>query len=127
VIPLVRDRIDKLEDFASYAEFFFSGKVAHKAEELLPKGRTAADVKPWLEAVLERFDTIVKWDHSTLDAAMRELCEKLQIKPKDLFMPIRVAVTGRTATPGLFETMEVLGKEVCRTRTRDAILALKAA
>jgi glutamyl-tRNA synthetase len=124
VIPLVRERVDKLEDFASYAEFFFSGRVNHVAAELLPKGRTAADVKPWLEALSERFDTVVKWDHTALDALLRELCEKLGIKPKDLFMPVRVAVTGRTATPGLFETMEVLGKEVCRTRLRDAIAVL---
>jgi glutamyl-tRNA synthetase len=41
-------------------------------------------------------------------------------------MPVRVAVTGRWATPGLFETMEVLGKEVCRTRLRDAIGVLAA-
>ncbi len=124
VIPLVRERIDKLEDFASYAEFFFSGRVAHKLEDLLPKGRSAGEVKAWLEALSERFDVTFKWDRQSLDALLRELCEKLGIKPKDLFMPVRVAVTGRSATPGLFETMEVLGKELCRTRLRDAISVL---
>jgi glutamyl-tRNA synthetase len=49
VIPLVKERIDKLEDFASYAGFFFSGKVEHKADELVVKGKTAAETKKVLE------------------------------------------------------------------------------
>jgi glutamyl-tRNA synthetase len=126
VIPLVKERIDKLEDFASYAGFFFSGKVEHKADEILVKGKTPAESKKILELLGEEFDTIVKWKHATLDEKLRQFCEKNGLKPKELFMPVRVAVTGRAATPGLFETMEVLGKEVCRTRLRDAIAVLAA-
>jgi hypothetical protein len=48
VIPLVKERIDKLEDFASYAGFF-SGKVEYKADELVAKGKTAAETKKVLE------------------------------------------------------------------------------
>jgi glutamyl-tRNA synthetase len=126
VIPLVRERIDKLEDFASYASFFFSGKVEHKAEELVIKAKTAAETKKVLEALGEELDAIVEWTHPVLDERLRAFCEKSGLKPKELFMPVRIAVTGRSATPGLFETMEVLGKEVCRTRLRDAIAVLGA-
>ncbi len=127
VIPLVRERVDKLEDFSSYAGFFFSGKVEHKVEEISIKGKTAQESKKILELLGEEFDTIVKWNHTVLDERLRQFCEKNGLKPKELFMPVRVAVTGRSATPGLFETMEVLGKEVCRTRLRDAIAVLAAA
>jgi glutamyl-tRNA synthetase len=126
VIPLVKERIDKLEDFASYAGFFFSGKVEHKADELFAKGKTAAETKKVFELLGEEFDAIVRWESKLLDEKLRAFCEKNGLKPKELFMPVRVAVTGRSATPGLFETMEVLGKEVCRTRLRDAIGVLAA-
>ena len=55
-----------------------------------------------------------------LEPQLRALCERLEWKPKELFMPVRVAVAGRKATPGLFETMAVLGKERCRRRLRAA-------
>jgi len=122
VIPLCRERVDKLEDFIGYADFFFTGKVSPKVEDMLPKGKTAPELKKCFDALLETFDGIVKWDHTTLDAKMREFCEKVAWKPKELFMPLRVAVTGKSATPGLFETMQVLGKECCRTRLKEAIV-----
>ena len=49
---------------------------------------------------------------------MRAFCEASGWKLQELFMPVRVAVTGKAATPPLFETMAVLGKEVCRRRLR---------
>ncbi|MEJ2189261.1 MAG: glutamate--tRNA ligase, partial [Acidobacteriota bacterium] len=55
-----------------------------------------------------------------------EFCANHDWSPKELFMPVRVAVTGRTATPPLFETMGVLGKERCRWRLRRAIEVLRA-
>jgi glutamyl-tRNA synthetase len=127
VIPLCKERVDKLEDFVSYGEYFFTGKVTPKVEDMLPKGKTAPELKRAFDALLEVFDGLFKWDHQTLDAELRKLCEKIGWKPKELFMPVRVAMTGKTATPGLFETMEVLGKECCRTRLRDAITLLAAA
>ncbi len=56
---------------------------------------------------------------------MRGFCEGHDLRPKELFMPVRVAVTGRTATPPLFDTMAVLGKEICRRRLRCAIEVLR--
>ena len=54
-----------------------------------------------------------------------ELAEQREWKPKELFMAVRVAVTGRAATPPLFETMLILGKEVCRRRLRSALDTLR--
>ena len=53
------------------------------------------------------------------------VCEELDWSPRDLFMPLRVIVTGRTATPPLFETMEALGKSRCQARLRRGMLALR--
>ena len=65
------------------------------------------------------------WNAATIEEALRSFCDANDWSPKELFMPVRIAVTGRTATPPLFETMEVLGKERCRRRLRQAIETLK--
>jgi glutamyl-tRNA synthetase len=127
VIPLVKERVDKFDDFISYGGFFFTGSVPVDPAGLIPKGRTAAEVEEVLNDALDRIDKQFAWKHDLLEQVFRKMCDDKGWKPKDLFMPIRVAVTGKTATPPLFETMEVLGREMCRRRVREALVALKAA
>jgi glutamyl-tRNA synthetase len=129
VAKLVHERVNKLEDIIDYTAFFFSGDVAYDSEatrDLVPKKRTVQEAIGALEAVVERIDALASLEANALEQAMRALCEQTGIKTKELFMPVRVAVTGRRATPPLFETMEVLGKERCRRRLRQAIAHLKA-
>ena len=73
----------------------------------------------------ERLDAISEWSAESLEQALRVFCESHELSPKELFMPVRIALTGRTATPPLFETMEVLGKEICRRRLRSAVEELR--
>lgn len=124
IAPLVQPRVDKLEDFVSYAAFFFTGDVTYDAaatRDLIPKSRTVKDVVTWLQQLIERIDGMSTFDVPVVEATLRSLCESLAIKPKDLFMPVRVAVTGRSATPSLFETLAILGKEKCRRRLRGCV------
>lgn len=124
VATLVQARIDKLEDFVDHASFYFNGDLVLDDETLksmVPKGKTPKDAIAALEAVLEVLDAAPVIVHDKLEADLRTLTDKLGWKAKDLFMPLRVAVTGRKATPPLFETMAVLGKERCRRRLRLAI------
>lgn len=130
VAPLVVERIDKLEDFMAYAGFFFVGDVEYDEaarKELVPKKRTPKDTRKALERVVEMIDALPELRAEVLEEGLRKICEEIDWKAKDLFMPVRVAVTGRKATPGLFETMEVLGKEKCRRRLRKAIEVVKQA
>lgn len=129
VMPLVRERIDKLEDFIAYSAFFFVGEVAYDQQarsKLVPKGREGGEVAALLADLLEeRIDPLLEWRKERLEASLREFALQRGWKAADLFMTVRVAVTGRTATPPLFETMEVLGKEVCRRRLRNAAELLR--
>jgi glutamyl-tRNA synthetase len=126
LVPLVRERIDKLEDFVGYADFFFTGSVRVDAANMVPKGRSVHDVTGVLQELAERIDAQFTWSKDSIEALVRGFGDEQQWKPKDLFMPVRVAVTGKTATPPLFETMEVLGRELCRRRIREAAQQLKA-
>ncbi len=129
VIPLVRERVDTLADFAHYAGFFFTGEVEYDEaarSKLVVKGRTPAQSGKLLRTLLEeRLDPIMEWNAATVEEALRGFCEARELKPRELFMPVRVAVTGRAATPPLFETMAVLGKEICRFRLRRAVEVLR--
>jgi len=130
ILPLVRERIEKLEDFIAYGAFFFVGEVAYDQEaraKLVPKGREPGEVAEVLASLVEeRVDPLLSWRKELLEPALREFAANRGWKASELFMSVRVAVTGRTATPPLFETMEVLGKEICRRRLRQAVELLAA-
>ncbi len=130
VLPLVQERIDTLEDFFAYAGFFFTGEVALDDEALkalVPKGRSAAETAKLIRALLEEeVDRILDWTGETLEESLRRFGEARGWPPKELFMTVRVAATGRKASPPLFETLAVLGKETCRRRLRRAAEILKA-
>ncbi|MFH1807518.1 MAG: glutamate--tRNA ligase [Pseudomonadota bacterium] len=126
IVPLVKERVDKLEDFVPYAGFFFAGSLEYSVEALIPKKGTAAGSAAVLEGVAERVDAQFEWSHDAIEAMLRRYCEDTQQKTRDVFMPLRVAVTGKAATPPLFETMEVLGRERCRRRMREAAAFLRS-
>ncbi len=129
VIPLVRERIDTLEEFFDYAQFFFAGEVAYGADEtarMTPADRTPAEAAKALEALLDgHLDLLQDWNAEAIEAGVRSFAEASGWKQKDAFMTVRVAATGRSATPPLFETLEVLGKDAVRRRLRRAAEALK--
>jgi len=130
VLPLVQDRIDTLEAFFDYAHFFFAGEVVYDGDamkQLVPKNRTAAEAARAFQALLEdHLDPLLEWDAAHVEAALRSFAEGAGWSAKEAFMAVRVAATGRVATPPLFDTLAVLGKEVVRRRLRRAIEALGA-
>jgi glutamyl-tRNA synthetase len=129
VLPLCRERVDTLEGFFDYTSFFFVGTVAYDKDALagmVPKGRTPAEVAKALVALLEQHvDPLLEWNAAAVESALRGFAEGVGWPPKDLYMTVRLAATGRSATPPLFETLAVLGKEVCRRRLRAATEALR--
>jgi len=129
VMPLVHERIETLEEFFSYASFFFVGEVPYDdaaRSKLVIKDKTPAQSAKILRLLLdETVDPILDWRAEVLEEALRAFGERYELSAKQLFMPVRVAVTGRAATPPLFDTMAVLGKEICRRRLRTAIEVLR--
>ncbi|HLA77416.1 MAG TPA: glutamate--tRNA ligase [Vicinamibacteria bacterium] len=128
VLPLVQERIDTLEAFSDYAWFFFAGELTYDEAALVamvPKGRTAAEVAKALSRLVDtRIDSLLDWRAETVEAALAAFGEDSGWPQKETLMTVRVALTGRTATPPLFETAEVLGKEICRRRLRRAASVL---
>ncbi len=128
VTPLIRERIKLLGEAVPAADFFFVDQLApyDPAELIPPKDGDAALAKRVLEKAQEVLAT-TSFDHDSLDAALRGAATQLGLKAGPMFQPIRVAVCGRKNAPPLFETLVVLGRDVCLARIAQAIKKLEAA
>ncbi len=127
VTPLIRERIKLLREAVSAADFFFLPELApyDPAELIPPKGGDAAMAQRVLHHALEILPNVT-FDHDSLDQALREAAKTLGLKAGPMFQPIRVAVCGRKNAPPLFETMAVLGRDLCLTRIRQAEVSLQS-
>ena len=127
VTPLIRERIKLLKDAVSAADFFFVDQLApYDPAELIPqKGGDGAMARRVLQHALEILPN-VEFNHDSLDQALRALASHLGLKAGQAFQPIRVAVCGRKNAPPLFETMAVLGRDVCLERIHQAEESLQS-
>jgi glutamyl-tRNA synthetase len=106
--PLVQEKISRLGQFPGFAGFLF--------EEPEP----ASVDGPVVVAACEALEGVEPFTADRIEAALRGLAERLELPPRKAFQPIRVAVTGSTVSPGLFESLELLGKEAALRRLRAA-------
>jgi glutamyl-tRNA synthetase len=122
LVPLVRERIQRLDEFVPLTEFFFSGDLDYAAisRELLLKGRVPKEVAEVLLLFGEALDAHRDFSAPGLEALARGFAEKNGWQTKELFMLLRLAATARKATPPLFETLVGLGRELTRRRLRLA-------
>jgi glutamyl-tRNA synthetase len=119
---LVRQRIKRLDDFIPATTYFFAGDLDYGdvAAELIIPEVAPADVAKGLLAYVDRVEARDGWDAKALEEEARAWCEALAWKSKHAFMLLRLVVTGRKASPPLFDTMAALGKELTRRRLRQA-------
>lgn len=127
LVPLVQERLPTLAAIGSLVDFLFIRELPVEPSLLIPKRWDRARTVAALHAARQTIAALgeVSYDPDALELALRGLAEGEGWKAGDLFMALRVAVTGRTATPPLFETLVALGYE--RTLTRlDAARGLLA-
>jgi len=119
LVPLVRQRIKQLDEFVAATDYFFAGDLDYGAvaAELAIPEVAPRDLGKALLELIERYEEI-SWERAALEEVSRGFAEARGWKTKHLFMLLRLLVTGRKASPPLFETMEVLGKELTRRRLR---------
>ncbi len=125
VAPLIRERIKLLRDAVGAADFFFLPELApYDPTELIPQKGNAALALRILKHAQEVLATI-SFDSDSLDQTLRAAALQLGVKAGPMFQPIRVAVCGRKNAPPLFETMAILGRELCLARIRKAEASLE--
>jgi glutamyl-tRNA synthetase len=127
-VALLKDRMETLAEAPDLLGFFLRDDLELDDPALLvPKKTTPAEALAMLEAVERVLPEVDLRDEAAAEARFRELADELGVKAGNLFMPIRVAVTGRTQSPGLFATMRVIGPERCLARVRAAAGVLRQA
>jgi glutamyl-tRNA synthetase len=101
-VPIVQTKIERFGQYPDFAGFFFSD--VHPDPELL-NGRETI-----VEAARDELAGVDPFDAEHIETALRGLAERLELSPRKAFEPIRIAVTGSKVSPGLFESLELLGK-----------------
>jgi glutamyl-tRNA synthetase len=124
IAPLMQERLMTLGEAAALCDFFFVDQPVYKVELLLGKKLTREDAVRGLEAALGRLQD-PPFDAQSLEDTLRPLAAELGLKTGDFFSLLRVATTGRTAAPPLFQTMAALGKERCLKRIETALKKLR--
>jgi glutamyl-tRNA synthetase len=124
VAPIVQEKLRTLGQFEGFAGFLF-GPPAVDPDAW---ARVAADPESprWLEAARAALGDVSEWAAEPIHAALAAACETEGVKPRVLYMPIRVAIAGRTVAPGLYESLELLGRDESLRRIGDALARLTA-
>ena len=111
--PLCQEKIATLGEFPGFAGFFFS--------RIAPDPALLEGSKHILEAASVALAVTDPWTTERIEQDLRDLCERLELKPRQALQPIRVAVTGSTISPGLFESIELLGRGETLERLQAAV------
>ena len=121
---LVQERIVVLSDAGPLLRFLFVGEDAFSIEEPARAKVLTEDARAPLEAAINALETVEQWDPAVIEDALRTaLVEGLGLKPRKAFAPVRVALTGSTVSPPLYESIELLGRERTLARLRAALPA----
>lgn len=123
IIPLEQERMKTLAEVADLVGVFFQplDYPLGYDEKATAKWFGVAHLKPLLEKEIAAYQALPEWSATLLDSATRAIAEELEVKFAEVVHPTRVATTGRTVGPGLFETIEALGKERTLERLRAVL------
>ena len=127
IAPLIQERIKLMETAADSTLYFFEEQPEYDPSNLIQKGMEPQGTLDALKAALATLNSASAFDHESLEELLRATGWEIGVSPRQFFGALRTAVTGRTATPPLFETMEVLGRERVLRRMEWAVERLAGA
>jgi glutamyl-tRNA synthetase len=125
VIDLVRSRAKTIKEILDASQYFFEDPTGYDTKGI-EKYFWQTDSTNNLAAVLDIIKNLHSFNAVQLETAMRTKAEDLRLKAAELIHPTRLAISGRTNTPGLFEIMELLGLNICENRINAAINYIKS-
>jgi len=121
IMPLVQERAKTMAEVTELAQFFFVDELDYESNLLIGKNMNQESATRALMVGQQRLEQVEEFTTESLEAVLRPLAVELELKTGQLFGTLRVAVTGKTAAPPLFQTMAVLGKERCLRRIGAAL------
>ena len=124
IVPLIRERIKLLSEAAEMITYFFQEEVDYDPADLVQRGMDQESTVAALRLARDELTAVKVFEHQLLEDTLRAAGITLGLAARQFFGTLRVAVTGRTATPPLFETMEVVGRERVLSRLGTAVVRL---
>jgi glutamyl-tRNA synthetase len=119
-LPIIQERIVKLDEVPQMLKFLFVKEFAVEAESV--SKITDSISKDILKRSLKELEPLTSWTHENIEASLRaSLIEEMGLKPRIAFTAVRIATTGSTISPPLFESMELLGKDASLARIAAAL------
>lgn len=121
IVPLFKKRIKVLSDITTATDYFFKDRIEYE-RDAVEKFLRSKDLLVRIKKVVEGIDP---FETPVIESALRGLVAELGIEPRQLMQTIRVAITGRTVSAGIFETMAGMGKEMVLKHMDQAIEIVK--
>jgi glutamyl-tRNA synthetase len=125
LMPLIRERVKRLTEIAGWIDFAYSDTLEYDAEWLVAKKMTAKESHQALLDTRDALAALERFETADIEATLRALAERREIKIGQLLTTLRIAATGKQVSPPLFESLEVLGK--ARTLERVDVALKKLA
>ena len=127
VLRLVLPRVRRLPDFVQHAAPFLSATVEYDPEAVR-KHLTQAGLDDHIEALIiafEAFDDTQPFEEGAIERVLRAVADERRIKAASLIHAARIAATGKSVSPGIFEVLALLGKPLTIRRLRDLVRYLR--
>jgi glutamyl-tRNA synthetase len=121
VAHTLQPRSHTLADMAEQARFYFQDPRPY--EEKAAQKFLTAKIRPVLGTLSTRLAALPDWTEDSVNQCFKEMQQETGLKMKEIAQAVRLALTGRTASPGLFEIMEILGLEEVQRRLQAAMSA----
>jgi glutamyl-tRNA synthetase len=119
LVSVQKDRIETVKDLAEHSAFFYEDFKKYD-EKMAEKYLQPVLLKPF-KALYEEFDNNTSWDNENIKSILNKLAEEFDIKIGKLAQPLRVAITGKNVSPGIYDTVRLLGREKTLKRLNNAI------
>jgi len=124
LLDLLKVRARTVDDIVRQAAPYFPGRLAYDPEAVAKHWKDRAAATETLRATRDALASAQSWTPEVLEEALRALAEKRETTAGKIFQPLRVALTGLTVSPGIFEVLVALGKELALARIDEAMVEL---
>jgi len=123
-IPLVKERVDVFSQLAPMTAYLVEGMPSITADSFSATKQDEDTLKRSLQFALWTLEAHQDWSSKALQAELKQLAESMDMKIRDLLSPLFIAISGRSVSPPLFDSMAILGPDMTRARVRHALNTL---
>ena len=127
IVPLIKPRVLFLSDVVPLSAFLLSGDLNLSLESFRDKKLSPPTIAKAFARVLATLDELTDWNKDSIAALFKQASDDLQLKLRDLLRPFYVAIAGTPSSTPLFDSMEILGRDLCRAKLRRALKLVQAA